>query len=58
MWLKLGTEVKKVLMNKQNIGVLFVVITQIVTKNSKFTILQFGLNSKYDKTIIGTKLKL
>ena len=46
-------------MNKQNIGVLFVVITQIVTKKTQSApFLQFGLNSKCDKTIIGTKLKL
>ena len=47
-------------MNKQNIGVLFVVITQIVTKKKTegAPFLQFGLNSKCDKTIIGTTLKL
>ena len=46
-------------MNKQNLCVLFVVITQIVTKKTQSApFLQFGLNSKYDKTQIITKHKL
>ena len=46
-------------MNKQNVGVLFVVITQIVTKKTQSApFSQFGLNSKYDKTQIITKHKL
>ena len=39
-------------------GILFGAITQIVTKTQSEPFIQFRINSKCDKTIIETKLKL